>query len=405
MNFKIIAFLLKKYLLEITKKTHNSFIFKMTLLTITVAVFVLHLSYSIMQSFNNNVTNTMEKLYPTLLVSIPAMSENDFRALKKAILSQFSEVKSIYSSACKEILLQNSFDAIIMPTTCIGIDPEFGFILTNNLDEQILIKEKLLHNQCIIGQKLANKVGLECNDSCTIFSQKKAKSLFKKINYQKKLSSIGHVLSADNSFYHQNSIYCSLNTFKNFFKTDSINTLHILLRTTKENKAITLFLRQNIDCQIDTWKTLHPEITELLFLQSSIFYSVALLLSLMTLIIITALISAEIGKRKIEIAGLLLLGLDLKTIKFTFILLTTIITCFTTILGIILSYLSGQIINYYELFTLPEGNFIRKIEYYFVIENVSFFLIGTFLLACFASLYAAKTVQTNKVSELLRFEE
>ncbi|MDA0986779.1 MAG: ABC transporter permease, partial [Bacteroidetes bacterium] len=229
---KLLLKIALRYLLftDPNKKHKNiSFQSLFAILSVSLGVFALLLTITILNGFENEIITKIQKFSSHIKIQLyENKTLKDKSVILKAIDPIKNEIKSIYYEAESEAILTNNNDAegVILK----GVEPDY---LKNILDryklEEFKSEQNLKNNlpEIIIGKKLQRKLNLKLGDEINILTLHQNLDIVEYKNHNFKISVI-----YESGMAEYDDIFCfvDLKIFQNMFLMgESFNTANINL--------------------------------------------------------------------------------------------------------------------------------------------------------------------------------
>lgn len=337
-----------KYLCGINTKSSISAIALISFLSITIGTASLTLVTSIMNGFESVTKQKIQNISPQLI------SSEDIPNYKK--LLEVEGVECITPQAIENILISkdseqelNFSDYALLK----GVDPDCEPFVTDLFSKFIgligsvaLLKEDYV----LVGKDLASAKDIfpgDYIDLCIPFTTKNQKIKLKKHSVQV----LGLIDTGINE-YDANLIVSSINILKKLtsnFKTQ----VGLKPKGGYDIKTLQKNLKQ-LGYHFNSWQDLYPALFSALKLEKyATFIVLALILLVATINLIALMFMITTQKRR-DIAILKAMGLSIKKIRKVFIIFGSLLVISSAILGLLIAWLLGLIIERYPFIELPD---------------------------------------------------
>ena len=395
-NFLLISL---RYLRNQQSDTTINTMVKICFIGIMIATSSLALVVGIMAGFEHVTHQKMQSIYPDLIIDAhghhidmqvlqPILQEPQY-AIQHASSQQFSQAllyNTEYSTTPHVIFLH-------------GINPTDEQLVTT-LDKKIIyppqaLPEVLYDNHIIIGQKLAQQLSVNVNDTIELlYTDDNPEEL--QVTFQQKKVIIGNIFKTGIDDFDTNFAYCSTDFFTKLFPDSDTTQVYLKLNNINSEKITATLLQQRLNVDVYSWKDLYPTLIATLKLEKYAMFFILLLIVLIASMNIMSLLFMYITQKKKEIALFISFGMPLYQIKLIFITMSLIITCVATCSGLLLAYLIGVFLQKYPFIKLPDDAYL--VSHLPIKLDPSIFCV-IFIVSLIISL-CASILSTNKLNQL-----
>jgi len=397
-----------KYLIS-KKNGSTSIMIKICFFSISLAVFSLSLIALIMNGFEFVTKQKIESIYPQFIMQSREGYIN-FPKIKNILINEFNQIDSFSPFNTQYGIIQINEDAksedINNVVIIKGIDPENEFKVTK-LNEKIEFKlfnnllELLNNNKIIIGKKLAQDLKINLGSTITILVPQEFE--FGKIGFEPHKVFVSGIFNTGIDELDSKSIISSLNLVRALYPESGITHIGIKLKPGVNENKITQILKSRFKLQVYSWKNLYPSLVSALKLEKYVMVFIFFLITSIATMNIISLIFMFITQKSKDIAILKCMGLNYFKIKIIFLLIGIFLVSFSSIFGLILSYLAAKFLEYYPFIELPDVYYATHLPIKIEASIFIWIFVMVMLIGLFACWIPIKKIKGFSLGQLLRF--
>lgn len=405
-SFLLIAL---RYLTTKQKDATIRSMIKICFIGICIATCSLTLVVCVMQGFEHATYQKMQSIYPDLIIDAHGEQINT-QALQSILQEPQYRIKSSSEQRLGQALLYHQDYGSPAVTFLKGIDPEQEQLVTclaSKITQPIdttLLSKVIYDNHIFIGSKLASELNLSVHDQATLlYSNDEPSGL--KITFQQIPITIGGIFKTGIDDFDNNLAFCTTTLFDQLFPDQEVTQVYIKLHDRCYEQATCNSLKDRLNVDIYSWKSLYPALVSALKLEKWAMFFILLLIVLIASMNMISLIFMYVTQKKKEIALLLCFGMPLQKVTMIFMFMSMSITFCATTVGLILAYCIGLIIQTYPIISLPDDAYITThlpIQLDTMIFSVIF--IASLMLSFIATLISTKKIKTINIAQVLKYE-
>lgn len=387
-----------------------SIMIKISFVGIAIGVFALALVVSIMSGFEKITHETMQSIHPQLFVRSDGLAMN-VPKLAAVFQKEFPEIVAYAPNDTQHVLLENNATKVIDTVVIMrGIDP--------NKEEQVsslhtkLIKtldgkkfNKLLtNNHIIIGDKLADNLGLNIGNTITLFYAHPRSQKRRTVAFDDTQAIIVGIFKTGIDEFDANLIVSSLEFLQELFPDSKPTEIGITLapNVSEENLIRDLSSRTGLD--VLSWKQLYPALVAALHLEKYVMFFLLALVTLVASMNIISLMFMQIIRKQRDIALLQALGLEPKKLALVFYTMGFLLTTMASFVGLSLAYIVGLLLKWYPFIKLPDVYYVTQLPVHLsLIVFVSIFILAL-IFSFIALAIPIRTLKRINIAYTLRFE-
>lgn len=380
---------------------------------IMLGCMALTLIFAIMQGFETTTGERLQNIYPQLILQAPIGQDLNWPKLQAALAQDQNVLASSPYALNYGVLhnpkLSNQID-LHQISLIKAIDPNTEHLVSNlttkiQLPEdqsQFNLTQLLTGQQILIGCKLATDLGLAIHDSVEIFIPSETNAKHQAINFKKIKAQISALIHTGIAEFDESLIITTLDFAQNNFHEFGINEIGLKLKPGISQSQAVLLLKKKLQLNIVTWQELYAPIMSALKLEKYTGVAIAILIILIACMTLIALLFMLITKHTKNIAILTVLGLDNKSIKQLFILISLMLTSLASLIGMLLAGLLGLVIKNYKFIELPEAYVISNLPITLAPQIFGFVFISTLSIALITTLIPISLITRLNLAQLLK---
>lgn len=400
-------YLARRYLFT---KHHDAVIklmIKICCIGILTATCCLALVMSIMTGFEQATYQKMQSIYPDLIIDTHDESI-DVQQVAKILEDPALGIAHTAEQKTAQALLYNP-ECAQAPSMLIvrGINPQqeskVSNIATKIIEPRVTPLEDLVKdNQILIGSQLAQQLELTIGQTAYLLCcQEQTSRLYMK--FEQTEVEIAGIFKTGIDELDMNMTMCHHDFFDQIFDNHPINQIHLRLYNVAQEKQALHLLQRDQHLDAYSWKDLYPTLLAALKLEKWAMILILCLIVFVASMNIMSLISMYITQKKRDIAILLCMGMPQKSVKKIFIFMSMMIASISSLIGLILAWTIGSLLQIYPCIKLPDN--VYDTDYLPVqLELLSFcaIFILTIMISIVASILATRNVQRLKIIETLK---
>ena len=198
-------------------------------------------------------------------------------------------------------------------------------------------------------------------------------------------------------------LFCHHDFFDQLFLHHPTDQIHLKLANIKDEPETLKKLQDTLLCDVYSWKDLYPTLLSALKLEKYAMIFILMLIVFVASMNIMSLISMYITQKKRDIAILLCFGMAQTAIKKIFIAMSMMIAAVASLIGLILAWLIGIMLQTYPFIKLPDN--VYDSDYLPIQLELSVFcaiFTVTILISIVSCLFATNHVAKIKIVETLK---
>ncbi|WP_267523051.1 ABC transporter permease [Campylobacter sp. MG1] len=255
----------------------------------------------------------------------------------------------------------------------------------------------------ILGQELANRLGVYENDKISIIFTNLSASAFS-LSPTIKNFYVNSSFHSGLNAYDASYIYVDINDLKKVLKSDNITGIHIYSDNPKSD--ITKLKNKYSDNYfiIGWWEQNGNILSAIDLEKKALFFILMMIVLIASLNIITSLFMIVLNRRN-EIALLLALGASKIEVRKSFMALGCFIGFAGIIFGVILGFLGIEILDKFDIISLPADVYgSSKLPVNLSIQDFFIIVFGAIFIVVLSSIYPAIKASNINVIKTLRNE-
>ena len=415
---KLPLFLAWRYLKGTYKEKSISTMVIISFLGICIGSFALALIASVMNGFEKITHEKMQSIHPQIIMHAHGQELN-YAKIATIMKKEFPEVAYFSPNAIKQVIAKSDTQDDYNIAVLKAVDP-IKETQVCNIESKIIksitnkktIESATRNNTILIGAKLAENLDITIGDTIPLFFSKNDKITRKRIRLDQKDAVVGGLFKTGIEEFDNGLIISSLkffNTiFEDAFESTGITHLSVTLKPQYSNNAretqTIKKLKERFSVEVHSWKELYPALVEALKLEK---YAMFLILALITLVAsmnIISLLFMQITQKRGDIAILKAMGLAHKKVSQIFLFLGMSISIIGSIIGLILAFIAGWILETYPFIKLPEAYYVTHLPAKMEWQIFATVFIVVMLLSFISTWLPARRTRKINISEVLRFE-
>jgi lipoprotein-releasing system permease protein len=374
---------------------NNSYVIKVVSWVCLVAIMVgcmsLALIFAIMQGFQSTTSQRLQNIYPQVIIQAPNRQSLNWEKIEKHLKTK-SVILACTPYAITYGVIHNpklDLELDLQNLTLIkAINPNQEAYITNldqKINSHLKLPDLLQNHQIILGEKLAQNLGLKINDQLEIFLPSELNSRKKSLNFKKIKAILSATLQTGILELDESMAICDLNFASQHFDHFGIHQVGLKLTPACDPQIIIQQLKTDLKLPIITWQELYEPIMAALKLEKYTGIAIACLIVLIASMTLIALLFMLITKHTSTIITLEILGLNRSKIRQVFMLISLIITSLASLCGLLLAGIIGFLIQKYQFIKLPEAYLLTNLP----IEISKTIFITVFIMTTLISLMAS----------------
>ena len=405
------TFIAVRYLFALRKQSFISVISLFAMLGVAIGVGALIVVIGVMNGFSTDLRDKILGVNAHILVTSLRGGINNYDKLAREAI-QVPGVTGVTPFVYSEVMLSTRTG--VKGVVLRGIDPTTsGSVLSLSKDmvsgDINRLEDKGDFPGIIIGSELAKRLGLTEGSDVNLLSPSGRSS---SAGFTPKIRrfTVAGIFRTGMFEYDSSMGYVSIDAARQLlgFKGDLVSGLEISVDDVYNVDAISDALRDRVasfTVYVRNWQEMNANLFAALELEkSAMFIILAMIVLVGSFSIVTTLVMLVIQKTK-DIAVLMSLGADSRSIRSIFMLQGTFIGLAGTSLGFLIGVPVSLLLKKYQFIKLPSN--VYPVDYLPVrLEALDLFAIGAaaFLLCFVATIYPARRAAALSPSEALRYE-
>ena len=405
------TFVALRYLFALRKQSFISVISLFAICGVAIGVGALIVVIGVMNGFSTDLRDKILGVNAHILVTSMRGGINDYQELADQA-KQVPGVTGVTPFVYSEVMLSTRTG--VKGVVLRGIDPSTSSsVLSLSKDMVSGSVARLSDNGdfpgIIIGSELAKRLGLTEGSLVNLLSPS-GRSSSAGFTPKVRRFTVAGIFRTGMFEYDSSMGYVSIPAARQLlgFKGDLVSGLEISVNDVYNVKAISSALRDKISAftvYVRNWQEMNANLFAALELEkTAMFIILAMIVLVGSFSIVTTLVMLVIQKTK-DIAVLMSLGADKKSIRNIFMFQGTFIGLAGTLIGFLIGVPLSLLLKEYQFIKLPSN--VYPVDYLPVrLEALDLFTIGAaaFLLCFVATIYPARRAAGLSPSEALRYE-
>jgi lipoprotein-releasing system permease protein len=401
----------RRYLAGSRNEKNISLMIMICFIGICIGSFALALITSIMNGFEKVTYEKMQGIHAQ--ITIASRGENlNVAEINNVLAKEFPEVVAVSPSVLKQVIIQHT-DHDDQPATTIGImkgiDPHtesaVSIVETKLVRPQkVPLKDLLQGDGVLIGDKLAQQLGLAVGDSMSLLFSEGEQVRGNKIILNSTQVKVAGIFTIGIDEFDSNFLFGSLNLVEKIFPDAGPTQLSIKLKDGTAEQPLIHQLRERLNLEVYSWKDLYPALVAALKLDKYVSFFVLILITLVASMNVISLLFMLIVQKRVDIAILRAMGLSRGDINQIFFIIGLGIASVACLLGLFLAFIVGTFLDRYPFITLPDAYYVTQLpirmEWYIFI---AVFVVVILLSLCATFIAIHRTKKFN-IAHILRFE-
>ena len=405
------TFVALRYLFALRKQSFISVISLFAICGVAIGVGALIVVIGVMNGFSTDLRDKILGVNAHILVTSMRGGISDYQELAKEA-KQVPGVTGVTPFVYSEVMLSTRTG--VKGVVLRGIDPSTSSSVLSLSKDMISGSVSRLSDNgdfpgIIIGSELAKRLGLTEGSLVNLLSPS-GRSSSAGFTPKVRRFTVAGVFRTGMFEYDSSMGYVSIPAARQLlgFKGDLVSGLEISVNDVYNVKAISRDLRDKISSftvYVRNWQEMNANLFAALELEkTAMFIILAMIVLVGSFSIVTTLVMLVIQKTK-DIAVLMSLGADKKSIRNIFMFQGTFIGLAGTLIGFLIGVPLSLLLKEYQFIKLPSN--VYPVDYLPVrLEALDLFTIGAaaFLLCFVATIYPARRAAGLSPSEALRYE-
>ncbi len=376
-------------------------------ISIFIGSFSLALVTAIMNGFEYTVHEKMKNIHPS--ATIYARDPLNSDAIATVIAKEFPQISAMSPTAIGHVLINTSTNEDAPPIVAMlkGINPPqealVSAIGTKLLNERTLA-QAVDHTSIALGKELAHSLALSIGDHVSLFYIEQPESKQKKVAIEQVDAIVGGIFDTGIDEYDAGVIYCSLPFFTTLFPDQGITQIGLSFVPGTKSDQLVPSLQQRLHLDVHTWQALYPALFAALVLEKYAMFFILLLITLVASMNIIALIFMLISHKKADIAILSALGMSYRQIQYLFMFIGISLSSIAAILGVTAAWIASIVLETYPFIQLPDVYYVSHLPARMTLSIATIVFLVVLFIACIASWFATRRIQSINISHTLRFE-
>jgi lipoprotein-releasing system permease protein len=421
----------RRYLSSTKKNRTISFMIRVCFIGIMTSTCALMLTLIIMNGFEKTVHEKMRGITAPVIISSPG-NKLDEASLRSFIMARFPGViRGISGSITRQVLLNTPHNQPLLFLK--GVNPADESLTSSIALKTVLplthaqsaesLTDLLRDTKIMIGTKTALQYNLTVGDTVTLLIPEPSSKT--KILLTKKKVMIGGIFTIGLDEYDTNCAYASISLVKSLFEESpgvDVITLSFheealqpstllgkLMHTFSSSPSGEALMVKKLqealpELTIQSWYELYPALVSSLSLEKYVMFLILMLIVLIASMNMVSLLLMQIQQKRRDIAILQTLGMPFHDVRRIFIRLGMTITTLASLTGLLIAAGIGFFLERYPCIQLPDVYYVSYLPARMELHLFIIVFLCTLLLGLCATLIPARTMQTLKITEVLRHE-
>jgi len=375
-----------RFILNPSDKTIRTMML-MCFISIMVGAFALALVAAVMNGFEKETQKVVQGIQPDLIIQANNQALNYSKI--KEVLESYPFVAASSPNSQGHALIKvpgnDDLSSLVMVT---AIDPatQQDVSRLHTLIKQpgaSQLKDVLLDNKILIGQALAEQLGVSKGDRITLLYTNDT-TADADIMLEQKDVVIGGIFKTGIQEVDGHLIFTDFGLFNSLFPEKGVTLVGVKLSPgSSEKNALAILKDRFKSFSLYSWKDLYPALLSALTLEK---YAMFLILALITIVAsmnIVALLFMYITAKKSEIAVLKTMGLSSKELVRIFVMIGMGISLIAGFIGLIGAIGVSYLLEHYSLIPLPEAYYVSHLpahmDYTIILSVIILVTVVSFL--------------------------
>lgn len=408
-SIKTICSLSFRYLTTKNKESAITTIKRITFISIMLASCALSLIYAISKGLSQTTYTKMQTIYPQILIDAYGKDlaieqiQNEIKDPKYQVQASSPQW---YTNAMITTPERDDAPLVIHLRGIQAEQESLVSAITSKIvapAQPTTLIQACQENCFMIGQQLAQDLGVDVGDVITLVFPRDKKFERKKIIFETKDFQVSGIFKTGIQDFDTRLVYCTAKTFTDTFEDSLPTQMYIKLEKDAHEKKCIELLKNGLELHVFSWEEMYESILSALKLEQ---YALGFILFFILLIASTSIICLlfmTITQKERDIALMQIFGMPASSIRHVFIILSLLICTFAAITGQILAYVIGYFLHTYQWISLPEN--VYYTTHLPIALDVSIFLgVGVAVVGiCFiASLLPLKKIKNYRLANVIR---
>lgn len=370
------------------------------------------IALAIMNGFQQATCAAFQNIHADIIIQAPTQKKLAIEKIAHYLATEFHDTVAAYApySEGYAIARSKTGDDLNHVVYIQGIDPEKDpqtralaqTITTRTPDFASLLKK----NGLIIGQQLAQDLGLTIGDSITLLFVPDEFGPTDQIQLEQIKLPIRGISKTGLDELDTTLVVCNQKTFAQLFPAKGITTIGIKLGAHKNNpkKIIAALQNRFAGLEVYPWSQLYPALEAAFRLEKVALIIIALLICLIASTNLMSLMLLFVSSKQQAVAILRAMGTPIKTINRAFLLIGNGLVCMATCTGIVSAALICFFIEKYRLIALPDAYYISHVPAKLTLAIVIASFLLNMLCGLIATWWAIRATTQQSLSATLRGE-
>lgn len=401
-----------RYLLGSTHGQKNvSTMVKICFIGIFIGTFSLALVTAVMNGFEDVFHVKMQGIHAQVIVRAYGDDQLNMEKLTTVLTNEFPQIEAFAPSTTRQLIIQkkksDDISNVVLAKAIVPEDEARVSILqekiTNAQNQKTLIAT-LDNNHILIGENLAQSLGLKVGDEVNILFSDDSGSRSRNIKLNRTSAIIGGTFDTGIDEFDSGIVFTTFGLLEKMFSDVGATQINIKLQNNVNEQSVINRMKNRLTIDVSSWQDLYPALVSALKLEK---YAMFLILALITLVAsmnIISLLFMQITQKRGDIAILKAMGMAGKDIKYIFIIMGSFIACLGSIFGIIAAFIVACILDRYPLIQLPDAYYISHLPVKIEFTTFALVFLVTMTLSILATWLAARVTDQINISNVLRFE-
>lgn len=363
----------------------------------------LNLTLAIMNGYEQATYQTLQGIHPTIRID----AEGDFlddERIGSVLAQEFPTIAHWAPQACHEVLIAPSTakkPAIGNVVVVHGIDPERERLVRAGAPEPVL----LANNAIVLGKALATTLLVKPGDFVTLFVPQEPATRGTKlsVSFEKTTVHVGGIIESGFDDIDSHVAFCALDLFKNLFPETGITSIGIRPAPDTNQTALMSALRTRLDLPVYAWHTLYPALVAAMRLEKLLSFLVICLITLVASMNIMSLLFTNVIRKQWDIAVLYAMGMQPRDITIIVLLMGTLLTGISALVGIICSWGIGTLMDHYQLISLPDVYYVTHVPVQCDLVTSASVFAFALLVSIVASWLPARASTKVSIAQVIRY--
>jgi lipoprotein-releasing system permease protein len=380
-------------------------------LSILIAAFSLTLVLGIMTGFEKETHAKLQGIHAQIIMHAGG-DALDIPKISDALTKEFPEIEAFSPTTLRQAIIQSETEEDISNVIILkGIDPA-NEAKSSSLEKKIIkaasddkkLATLVTKNQLIIGKKLAKTLMVKPGETITLLYTREDQRSGRKLALSKKDAIISGIFDTGIEEFDSGLAVCSLELIDELWPDTGATQINIKLKAAVDEEKTIKALRKRFGMEAYSWKDMYPALVSALKLEKYGMFFILVLIVLVASMNIISLLFMHITQKRGDIAILKAMGMHNSMLVRIFLLFSTLITGTASIIGLLLAWIAGLILQHYPFITLPDAYYVSHLPVSLEWHLFILVFVVVMIISVIASWIPIRKTVTINIADVLRFE-